>query len=98
MLIMRILVVDDDPQISILLKRGLSYEGYTVDIAADGPGALARARENEPDLVILDILMPGMDGFEVARRLRQGSQGPILMLTAKGAGAGKVVGLDSGAD
>src|SRR3972149_3270922 len=98
MLIMRILVVDDDPQISSLLKRGLSYEGYTVDIAADGPEALARARENEPDLVILDILMPGMDGFEVARRLRQGSKVPILMLTAKGAVADKVVGLDSGAD
>ena len=95
---MRILVVDDDPQISILLKRGLSYEGYTVDIAADGPEALARARENEPDLVILDILMPGMDGFEVARRLRHGSKVPILMLTAKGAVADKVVGLDSGAD
>lgn len=95
---MRILVVDDDPQISGILKRGLGYEGYTVDAAADGPEALAKARENEPDIVILDVLMPGMDGFEVARRLRQGSKAPILMLTAKGMVADKVTGLDSGAD
>lgn len=95
---MRILVVDDDPQISGLLKRGLAYEGYTVDTAGDGQEALAKARQNEPDLVILDVLMPGMDGFEVARRLRQGSRVPILMLTAKGMVADKVAGLDAGAD
>lgn len=95
---MRILVVDDDPQISGLLKRGLAYEGYTVDTAGDGPEALAKAREKEPDLVILDVLMPGMDGFEVARRLRLGGPVPILMLTAKGTVADKVAGLDAGAD
>ena len=94
----RILVVDDDPQISGLLKRGLAFEGYAVETAADGMEALAKARENEPDLVILDILMPGMDGFEVARRLRLGSQVPILMLTARGMVADKVTGLNAGAD
>ncbi len=95
---MRILVVDDDPKIVSLLKRGLAYEGYTVDTAADGTEALAKAREVEPDLVILDIMMPGLDGVEVSRRLRQGSDVPILMLTAKGTVADRVAGLDSGAD
>ncbi|MBI2957469.1 MAG: response regulator transcription factor [Chloroflexi bacterium] len=95
---MRILVVDDDPQISGLLKRGLSYEGYTVETASSGQEALDKARDNAPDLVVLDVLMPGMDGFEVARRLRQGGETPILMLTAKGTVADKVTGLDAGAD
>lgn len=95
---MRILVVDDDPQISGLLKRGLSYEGYSVDTAGDGLETLAKVREKEPDLVILDIMMPGMDGIEVARRLRQGSNIPILMLTARGMVADKVEGLNAGAD
>ncbi len=95
---MRILVVDDDPKIVSLLKRGLSYEGYTVDTASDGPEALAKAREREPDLVVLDIMMPGIDGVEVSRRLRQGGDVPILMLTAKGTVADRVAGLDSGAD
>jgi len=95
---MSILVVDDDPEIVSFVKRGLAYEGYTVDTAADGEEALARAREKEPDLVILDIMMPGLDGFEVARRLRQGGDVPIIMLTAKGTVADKVAGLESGAD
>lgn len=95
---MRILVVDDDPEIVNLVKRGLSYEGYTVDTATDGSQALAKARQNEPDLVILDIMMPGMDGLEVSRRLRQASDVPILMLTAKATVADRVAGLDSGAD
>lgn len=95
---MRILVVDDDPEIISFLKRGLAYEGYTVDTATDGPEALSKAREREPDLVILDIMMPGIDGIEVAKRLRQGSDVPILMLTAKGTIADKVTGLESGAD
>lgn len=95
---MRILVVDDDPGIVSLLKRGLVYEGYTVDTAADGAEALAKARDHEPDLVILDIMLPGIDGIEVSRRLRQASQVPILLLTAKGTITDRVVGLDSGAD
>ena len=95
---MRILVVDDDPEIVSFLKRGLIYEGYTVDTASNGTEALAKARENEPELVILDIMMPGMDGIEVCKRFRQASAVPILMLTAKGTVADRVVGLDSGAD
>ncbi len=95
---MQILVVDDDPEILSLLKRGLSYEGYTVDTASDGTEALAKAREREPELVILDIMMPGLDGIEVSKRLRQAGDVPILMLTAKGTVADKVAGLDSGAD
>jgi DNA-binding response OmpR family regulator len=94
----RILVVDDDPEIVSLLRRGLAYEGYTVDTADDGTEALAKAREKEPDLVILDIMMPGIDGLEVSRRLRQASGVPILLLTAKGTVADRVAGLDSGAD
>jgi DNA-binding response OmpR family regulator len=95
---MRILVVDDDPEILSVVRRGLAYEGYTIDTAADGAEALAKAREREPDLVILDVMMPGMDGIEVARRLRQGGDVPIIMLTAKGTVADKVAGLGSGAD
>ena len=95
---MRILVVDDDPEIVSFLKRGLTYEGYTVDTASDGTEALARAREAEPDLAILDITMPGIDGLEVSRRLRQASKVPIIMLTAKGTVTDRVKGLDSGAD
>lgn len=95
---MRILVVDDDPEIVSFIKRGLTYEGYTVDTAADGTEALTKARNREPDLVVLDIMMPGMDGIEVAKRLRQGGDVPILMLTAKGTVADKVTGLESGAD
>jgi len=95
---MRILVVDDDPEIVSFVKRGLAYEGYAIDTAADGTEALAIAREKAPDLVILDVMMPGMDGLEVARRLRGGGNVPILMLTAKGTVADKVAGLESGAD
>jgi two-component system response regulator MprA len=95
---MRILVVDDDPEIVSFLKRGLTFEGYSVETAGDGAEALAKIREREPDLVILDVMMPGIDGIEVARRLRQASAIPILMLTAKGTVADRVAGLDSGAD
>lgn len=96
--IMRILIVDDDPEILSVVRRGLAYEGYTVDTAGDGNEALAKAREKEPDLVILDIMMPGIDGIEVAKRLRKGGDVPILMLTARGTVADKVAGLESGAD
>ncbi len=95
---MRILVVDDDPEIVSFLRRGLIYEGYDVDTAGDGTEALAKAREKEPDLVVLDVMMPGIDGLEVSQRLRSAGDVPILMLTAKGTVADRVAGLESGAD
>jgi two-component system, OmpR family, response regulator MprA len=94
----RILVVDDDPEIVSFLRRGLAFEGYGVETAGDGVEALSKIREKEPELIILDIMMPGIDGIEVSRRLRQVSQIPILLLTAKGTVADRVAGLDSGAD
>jgi len=95
---MNILVVDDDPEIVSLLKRGLTYEGHAVAPASDGSGALAKVAEKEPDLIVLDVMMPGIDGIEVSKRLRQTSDVPILLLTAKGTVADKIAGLDSGAD
>ncbi len=95
---MRILVVDDDPEIVSFVRRGLAYDGYAVDTASDGTEALVKARDREPDLIILDIMMPGIDGIEVSKRVRQASDVPILMLTAKGTVADRVAGLDSGAD
>ena len=95
---MHILVVDDDPEIIGLLKRGLSYEGYTVETAANGAEALTKARDHEPDLVILDVMMPGIDGLEVSKRLRLADDVPILMLTAKGSVTDIVARLGSGAD
>jgi two-component system, OmpR family, response regulator MprA len=94
----RILVVDDDPEIVSFVKRGLIFEGYAVDTALNGNEALAKIRDSEPDLLILDVMMPGMEGTEVSKRLRQVSDIPILMLTAKGTVADRVAGLDSGAD
>ncbi|MHB1004648.1 MAG: response regulator transcription factor [Chloroflexota bacterium] len=95
----RILAVDDDPKIQSLMRRGLSFAGYAVDLAADGEAALASARDNPPDLVVLDVMLPGLDGFEVCRRLRVGApELPILMLTAKDRVPDRVAGLDAGAD
>ncbi|MGB8647922.1 MAG: response regulator transcription factor [Anaerolineae bacterium] len=93
-----ILVIEDEQKIADFLRRGLSYEGYQVLIANDGETGLKTARDNMPDLVILDIMLPGLDGFEVARRLRAGGGVPIIMLTAKDAVSDRVKGLDSGAD
>ena len=93
-----ILVVDDDPKILSVLGRGLRFEGYSVQLAADGPEALRSARVEQPDLVVLDIMLPGMDGLEVCRRLRRGINVPILMLTARDAVLDRIAGLDSGAD
>jgi DNA-binding response OmpR family regulator len=95
----RILVIDDDPAVTSLLKRGLAYEGFAVDTAASGTAGLTLARERAPDLVILDIMMPGMDGLEVLRRLRAGdTRLPVLLLTARDASSDQVQGLASGAD
>ena len=94
-----ILVVDDDPHITNLLRRILAYEGYSVGIAASGNEALTRTLEHPPDLVVLDIMLPGLDGLEVVRRLRTaGDQVPILMLTARDAVPDRVKGFETGAD
>jgi two-component system response regulator MprA len=94
----RILIIEDDPAILKLLQRGLAYEGYLVDTANDGRGGLNSARDNSPDLVILDWMLPGMDGLDVCHRLRLGGKIPILMLTAKDSIQDRVQGLDAGAD
>jgi two-component system, OmpR family, response regulator MprA len=94
----RILVADDDPEIVSFLRRGLTFEGFSVDAAGDGRQALDKIRESEPDLLILDVMMPGIDGLEVSKLVRQASSVPILMLTAKGTIADRVAGLNSGAD
>ncbi len=93
-----ILVIEDEEKILNFLRRGLIYEGYRVETAMDGSAGLASARDNPPDLVILDWMLPGIDGLEVCRRLRAASNVPILMLTAKDAVADRVQGLDAGAD
>ncbi len=93
-----ILVIEDDPAIRDLLRRGLAYENYKVTVAADGASGLAAARDNPPDLVVLDWMMPGLDGLEVAKRLRAASNVPILMLTAKDSISDRVIGLETGAD
>lgn len=94
----RVLVIEDDEQILKFLKRGLAYEGYEVDTAIDGPSGLTIARDNPPDLVVLDLMLPGMDGLEVCRRLRAGGPVPILILTAKDTVTDRIQGLDMGAD
>ena len=93
-----ILVVDDDARLAASLRRALAYEGYAVEVAADGPAALVAARDRPPDLVVLDGMLPGLDGIEVCRRLRDGSDVPILMLTARDGVSDRVAGLDAGAD
>lgn len=93
-----ILVVDDDRRITSMLRRALRAEGYEVRIANDGSEGLARVRERQPDLIVLDLLMPGIDGLAVCRRLREESDLPILILTAKDETQDRVRGLDSGAD
>ena len=94
-----ILVVDDDRRLAASIRRALAYEGYRVSLAEDGAGALRSARESLPDLVILDVMLPGMDGIEVCRRLRAGSETlPIMMLTARDSVGDRVTGLDGGAD
>jgi DNA-binding response OmpR family regulator len=95
----RILVVDDDASVTSVLRRGLALEGYAVDTAGTGMQALNVAREHVPDLVILDLMMPGLDGFEVLGRLRSADANlPVLMLTARDGPADQVRGLESGAD
>lgn len=94
----KILVVDDEPTLVATLKYNLEREGFQVLTSGEGEGALATARSERPDLVVLDLLLPGLDGLEVCRLLRRETAVPILMLTAKGEEVDKVVGLELGAD
>ncbi len=93
-----ILIIDDDIAVSSMMRRGLTYEGYEAVVAADGRTGLLRALERQPDLIILDVMMPGIDGLEVCRRLRKETEVPVLMVTARDSIADRVMGLETGAD
>jgi len=93
-----VLLVDDDPKIRELLRLYIEREGHRTLVAADGEMAVASALRSRPDLVVLDVMLPGLDGFEVCRRIRDASDVPILLLTARSGDSDKVVGLDLGAD
>src|SRR5690349_14039934 len=96
---MRVLVVEDETRMARLVKRGLEEEGHAVDVAGDGPEGLWLATENRYAAVVLDVMLPGFDGFELCRRLRAaGVWAPVLMLTARDAVGDRVQGLDAGAD
>jgi two-component system, OmpR family, response regulator MprA len=94
----RILIIEDDEGILRVLRRALTYEGYQVETALDGENGLSQAHDWRPDLIILDLMLPGMDGLEVTQRLRTEGNNPILMLTAKDTINDRVQGLDAGAD
>src|SRR5262245_42096951 len=94
----RILVIDDDTELCELLSELLGQEGYAVETVHDGPAGLANAQQKPPALVVLDVMLPGMTGFEVLTRLRQSSRVPVLMLTARGEDVDRIVGLEMGAD
>jgi two-component system, OmpR family, response regulator MprA len=94
-----ILIVDDDSRVTSALRRTLAYEGYNISVAENGERALALARAKPPELVILDLMLPGINGLEVCRRLRADAEGlSVLMLTARDAVADRVAGLETGAD
>jgi two-component system OmpR family response regulator len=96
---MRVLVVEDEPKMARLIRRGLGEEGYSADIAGTGDDALWMAEATDYDAIVLDVLLPGTDGFDVCRQLRKaGTWTPILMLTARGSVDDRVEGLDAGAD
>lgn len=95
---MRVLVVDDEPLITEMLSVGLGYEGFEVYVATTGPEALEQAERVKPDAVVLDLMLPGLDGLEVCRRLHARYSSAIVMLTARGQIEDRVLGLDSGAD
>lgn len=94
----RVLLVDDDPTITDVLTRYLRLDGFVVASASDGDTALALARQSAPDLVVLDIMLPGIDGLEVTRRLREFSQAPVILLTALGEAEDRIAGFEVGAD
>ncbi len=93
-----VLVVEDEPEIADALRQYLEKDGYTVAVAGDGQRALAEFARLRPDLVLLDLMLPGLDGWEVTRRIRQQGVTPIIMLTARSAEVDKLVGLELGAD
>ncbi len=95
---MRILVIEDDPDIADFIRRGLIYKDYEVEVASDGQKGLTAARDRPPDLVLLDLMIPKIDGVEVCRRLRAASAIPIIILTARDSVTDKISGLDAGAD
>ena len=96
---MRLLVVEDEPKLAALLRRGLVEEGHAADVAGSGEDALWRARSTEYDAIVLDLMLPGIDGLEVCRRLRgDGIWSPVLMLTARDGLGDRIGGLDAGAD
>jgi DNA-binding response OmpR family regulator len=94
----RVLVVDDEPLIIEMLTMGLNYEGFEVSVARTGFEALEEARDKKPDLVVLDVMLPGIDGVEVCKRLRSQGNVGILMLTARGEVDDRIIGLEAGAD
>ncbi|MFG2577229.1 response regulator transcription factor [Streptomyces sp. NPDC048481] len=94
----RVLVVDDDPTVSEVVAGYLDRAGFAVDVAADGPAAVAQAALRTPDLVVLDLMLPGMDGLEVCRRIRATAPLPVIMLTARGDEEDRILGLEVGAD
>ncbi|MFF3905850.1 response regulator transcription factor [Streptomyces sp. NPDC001848] len=94
----RVLVVDDDPTVSEVVAGYLARAGFAVELAADGPGAVAHAAAEPPDLVVLDLMLPGMDGLEVCRRIREDGPLPVIMLTARGDEEDRILGLEVGAD
>src|SRR3989475_894272 len=95
----RILVIEDNPDLAYGLRNNLEIEGYEVEVAKDGARGLTRAKTSKPDLIVLDLMLPGMDGFRVLRALREEGHGmPVLILTARGEEADKVRGLRLGAD
>jgi len=94
----RILIIDDDAELCALLKELLQREGYTVECETDGRRGLEAALKGDFRLAVLDVMLPGMDGFEILRRLRQQSKLPVLMLTARGEDTDRIIGLELGAD
>ncbi|KUO73039.1 MAG: PhoB family transcriptional regulator [Clostridia bacterium BRH_c25] len=98
MAVQKILIIEDEVKIARFLELELSHEGYTVDQAHDGRDGLNKALDNKYDLVVMDIMLPSMNGIEVLRKIRQGSDVPVIMLTAKDEVMDKVIGLDMGAD
>src|SRR5438046_36877 len=94
----RVLIIEDDPKMVDFIKLGLDYEGFDVQYAYEGKTGLKMASDNPPDLIILDLMLPGIDGFEVCQRLRLTQNVPIIMLTARDEVADRVNGLDLGAD
>ncbi len=95
---MKLLIIDDDAELCALLQEFLQREGFAVDCAHEGNSALAQAQEGGYDLIVLDVMLPGLDGFEILKRLRISSRVPVIMLTARGEDVDRIVGLELGAD